>query len=114
MSNYEHFRLWLRQELEHRRWNLAELSRRSKVTIGHLSRIMSGERVPGIETLVKIAVALHLPAEEVLRHAGLATTPRGAVEGQEELQRYFAEMTPADRKRLLTIARAFVVEQTAE
>lgn len=114
MPNYEDFRAWLHDELAHRRWNLAELARRSKVTLSHLSRIMSGERLPGIETLVKIAVGLHLPVEDVLLHAGVTPTPRGAVEGQGELLRYFAEMTAADRKRLLDIARTFTIGRSEE
>ena len=110
MPNYEDFRVWLRSELAHRQWNLAELSRRSKITISHLSRMMSGERVPGMETLVKIALGLHLPVEDVLRHAGVMPVSRAAVEGQDELLQYYAEMTPADRKRLLTIARSLALE----
>ena len=114
MANYEDFRTWLRRELESRHLSLADLARRSKTTLSHLSRIMSGERVPGVATLVKIATGLGLPADAVLRHAGQAPVARGIIEGQDELVHYFAEMTPVDRRRFLAVARAFLAEREEE
>lgn len=113
MPTTDDFREWLREELAHRGWSSADLARRSNLNKSHISRILR-DRLPGTETLVKIAHALRLPADEVLRRAGHTTIARGTVKGQEELLSYFADMTSADRKRLIAIARTFVLERTED
>ncbi|MHB9108563.1 MAG: helix-turn-helix domain-containing protein [Armatimonadota bacterium] len=107
---YEEFRQWLLEEMKRRGWTFAELARQSDMTVSHLTRVASGERIPGAKTCISIARAFRLPAEEVLRRAGLIPPARGAVEGLEELQAYYRDLTQADRKRLLLIARAMLEE----
>ncbi len=109
-ASYESFRVWLSGELAQREWSHADLARRSNITRSHISRILSGERPPGTNALVAIAHALHLPEEEVLRHAGKISTQRDAVEGQAELVGYYGEMTAANRRRLIQIARVLASE----
>ena len=62
---------WLLAELDARGWTQNELARRSGVSSGHLSHILSGTRDPGLDFYQGIAFALHLPLEEVLRNAGI-------------------------------------------
>ena len=112
--NYDTFREWLADEMKRRGWSYTELSQRTGITLSHLSRVSQGERIPGMKTITAIARAFHRPAEEVLRLAGVIPPARGSVEGAEEMQAYFAELSPEDRKRLLTIARAFLAEQTED
>ena len=77
------------------------LARRSQVTQTHISRIMSEMRRPGPDALMSIARAMHMPAEEVFRRAGLLP-PRGAT--TDDLARYddmlstIASLTPENQK----------------
>jgi transcriptional regulator with XRE-family HTH domain len=65
------FNDWLDRELNKRNWTRAELARRGDISQSALSLIYSGQRKPGIELCGKVAKALGLPAENVLRQAGL-------------------------------------------
>jgi transcriptional regulator with XRE-family HTH domain len=97
---------WLQQELQQRGWNQAELARRSRLTTAQVSRIMTGEQRPGPASGQKLAHALHVPAEEVFRRAGLLPRPSPQPPGQEELDLIFGELSDPDRRRLLAMARA--------
>lgn len=105
MVTNEEFSAWLQQEIAKRGWDQAELARRSKITPGQVSHILSGDRKPGSTACRGIARALQLPPEEVFRHAGLLPMAHKTPEGIEELQFYYREMNAEDRKRLLMIAR---------
>jgi transcriptional regulator with XRE-family HTH domain len=105
MGNYEDFANWLNEQLMQRGWDQAELTRRSRISSGLLSRIYAGERHPGPTTCRAIARALHLPPEEVFRQAGLLPKLRQQPEGSEELLHLYTEMTEEERSRLLAIAR---------
>ena len=49
----------------------ADLSRATKITTAHMSRIISGERNPGKDALSAISYALRLPPDLVFEKAGL-------------------------------------------
>ena len=68
---------WVLHELNNRGWDQAELARRSGISDAHISRIVTGGRNPGADSVQRIARALRLPAEEAFRRAGLLP-PRGA------------------------------------
>ncbi len=106
-ENYESFRVWLLGELEHRKWSGAMLARKSNLTRSHISRILSGERMPGVNALVAIAHAFSIPEEVVLRHAGKIATQRKEVDGQVELVEIYVKMNTENRNRILDIARLF-------
>lgn len=65
------FGTWLLDELKERNMIQAELARACKITTAQMSRIISGTRNPGKDTIVKIAKALKIPPEVVFRAAGL-------------------------------------------
>jgi transcriptional regulator with XRE-family HTH domain len=50
-----------------RRWTMGKLAQRSGVDKGHLSRIISGRRMPGVLQAWRIAAAFGLGIEEVFR-----------------------------------------------
>jgi transcriptional regulator with XRE-family HTH domain len=62
---------WLRKKLKERDWTQAELSRRSGVSTPQITRVLSGERGLGEQSIKGIAQALQLPPEVVFRAAGL-------------------------------------------
>lgn len=64
------FGKWLQDELEKRGWGQAELSRRSGIPTGHLSRVVNGSRNPGPELCISIAEAFGIPREEVFQARG--------------------------------------------
>jgi transcriptional regulator with XRE-family HTH domain len=106
MTIPDSFASWLQEELRQRGWNQAELARRSGITTAQVSRLLTGEQHPGPTACRKIARALHIPAEEIFRKAGLLPPQRQQPEGADELLHLYTDMDDAERARLLTIARA--------
>lgn len=68
------FIAWLQNELNKRGWAQIELTRRGGISSGAVSKVMSGERKPGPDICNAIAIAFHIPAEDVFRAAGLLPT----------------------------------------
>jgi transcriptional regulator with XRE-family HTH domain len=63
---------WLNEEIERRGWTQRELARRTQnVTQTTISRIISGQTSPEVDTLEGIARAFGLSLEEVMRKAGI-------------------------------------------
>lgn len=105
MENEIDFPTWLQKELDARGWNQSDLSRRSGITTGQISRILNGTRGPAPETLNGIAKAFHLSPELIFRIAGLLP-PRENVEPlDEELLDLFEQLTPEDQDEILQLAR---------
>ena len=67
----EKFSDWLMQELRSRNMSQSDLSRSSNITTAQISRIISGQRNPGQDTLSAIAKAFKLPPEFVFEKAGI-------------------------------------------
>lgn len=107
MTTHEDFSAWLQAELDARGWDQAELARRSQTTTALISRMISGERLPGAVVARRLARALSLAPEEVFRRAGLLPRTGPKPEGLEELAYLYTEMSDEDRDRLLAVARAF-------
>lgn len=61
---------WLREELNKRQWNHAELARRSGVAQTQISRVIARKRGAGPELCIAIAKGLELPRAEVFRARG--------------------------------------------
>jgi transcriptional regulator with XRE-family HTH domain len=73
MAGTVDFSQWLQREIEQRGWRQSDLARHSGIDSGLISRILNGERKPGIETCRAIARAFGLADIQVLDIAGLAT-----------------------------------------
>jgi transcriptional regulator with XRE-family HTH domain len=67
----ENIREFLEFQMGKRGWKQADLARASNLDSAVISNIINGRRRMGEETGRAIAQALHLPAEEVFRAAGL-------------------------------------------
>lgn len=64
------FRSWIDRQIIPRGMNMRQLAEKAGLNQGSLSNIFSGSRVPSINTCIKIARALNMPVESVLRAAG--------------------------------------------
>jgi len=82
---------------------------------GSLSNIFSGKRVPTIDTCLRLAKALNVPPEAVLRAAGLLppenTSAKTAIRDIKDLM---AQLSPKNRAELLDYAQFRLQHQLAE
>jgi len=62
---------WLAGQLRSKNLRQQDIADRSGLTAATISRLLSGERQPGIDSLVAIAKALRVPREEVFKAAGV-------------------------------------------
>lgn len=108
MTTHEEFADWLQNELTSRGWDQAELARRSQTTTALISRILSGERLPGAVVARRLARAMVLAPEDVFRHAGILPRTSPQPSGFDELSCIYTELDEDDRQRLLAVARAFL------
>lgn len=67
----EKFGMWLLKELEERNMSQSDLARACSITTAQISRIISGTRSAGKESLTAIAHALRLPPDLVFEKAGV-------------------------------------------
>ncbi len=95
---------WLQRELAKRNWTQLDLSRHSGISAAGISKIMSSDRGVGIEAVVRIATALNVTTDNVLRQAGLLPTPADATLDDrrllEDLQRRIERLDAEDRRYL--------------
>ena len=96
---------WLLDEMETKGISQAELARRSNITQGTISRIVSGERNIGFDVCVAISKALKIAPENVLRAAGLLPPVAANVSETENLLFLFDQMTNSKKKDLLNYAQ---------
>jgi transcriptional regulator with XRE-family HTH domain len=61
---------WLNQQLEEKGWSYRELGRRSGIAFQSIARYADGTRNPGTRACRKMAKALDVPYEEIMRLAG--------------------------------------------
>lgn len=57
-------------ERERLRWSVAELARRADMASSNVHRVESGKHVPSMHTVARLAAALGVPMERLLRAAG--------------------------------------------
>lgn len=79
--NNNGFSRWLRNELDSRSWSQADLSHRAErlgytgASQSQVSRVMANKHSISDDFCAAIAVALGVPLEEVLEHAGILKAP---------------------------------------
>lgn len=96
---------WLRDKLNEMGWTQAELARRSGVSAPQITRLLSGERGIGEQSISSIARALRLPPETVFRAAGLLPPEPEYVPLLDEWNAVFYELTPDEQQEMIDIAR---------
>ena len=93
---------WLSHQIYMRQWDQKMLAHMSGVTAAQISRIISGTRRPGPESLTGIAAALKVPPEDLFRRAGLLPMPASATTDDrrlmQDLIRKIERFSPEDRR----------------
>jgi transcriptional regulator with XRE-family HTH domain len=62
-----------------RGWNQSELARRANLNRAYISQLEAGRRIPGAVILLKVADALDVTVDELVRDAAPSPTPVEAV-----------------------------------
>lgn len=92
---------WLKAKLSETGITQAELSRRSGISQGHITKVLNGERGLGEQGIKGIAEAFKVPPEEVFRIAGLLPkVPLGTAK-EEKLLFYFRQMNDDQQQDVL-------------
>lgn len=96
---------WLADELTRRGWSHNELARRAGVSQPNVSAIAKGQN-PGCDFCIKIAAALEVPPEKVLRLAGILPSDLPSDDSNlQELIELARSLPPEEREELLKYAR---------
>lgn len=103
---------WIEHERDVRGWSIRELSRRSGLSSGTVSDVLSDRTNPGFEFCRGIARALGEPPEKVLRLAGLLPRRTSKNEQIDELLHYYDQLPPDLQAHFRTMVRALAESTT--
>lgn len=103
MTAHNKFAQWLLDMLEEKGWSQVVLSERSGITQTHISRILSGDRRPGLEFYEGVARAFRVPMEEVLRYAGVLPALPNTDPSTSGLLARLSELPPSLRQATLAV-----------
>ena len=95
---------WLKAKLSETGMTQAELSRRSGISPGHITKVLNGERGLGEQGLKGIAEALKVPPEEVFRAAGLLPKIPETSAKEEQMLYLFRQMNNDQQQDVLDYA----------
>ncbi len=99
------FGSWLLKEIESRDMSQSDLARACEITTAQMSRIISGERNAGKETIAKIARAFKLPPETVFRAAGLLPPQSPENEIIEQITHLTQELPTYEQQDILEFVK---------
>jgi transcriptional regulator with XRE-family HTH domain len=112
----EALRFWLSEELNRRGWSHRELARQIETSQSFVSRIIKGENPPSVNFCYRIAQALEVSPETVLRLAGILPP---ASPGQpsddstlQELVELARTLTPENRQDVLEYVKFRISQQS--
>lgn len=101
----ETFGDWLKHEIELRNMTQRELAVRSGITPAQISRVISGTRGVGEESLLAISRALRLPPETVFRAAGFLPPKSTHNEKLDEALHILSMLEGDDLEEVIQIAK---------
>lgn len=101
----EQFAKWINEFIQNKGWTQAELARRANLSKASISDISSGKITPGFEICMKLAKAMSIPPQEVLRKANLLPSVNLSQEEQENLIFLFDNLTSEKKAMLLSYAK---------
>jgi len=96
---------WLKQELKIRDMIQADLVKKTGLTRGAISHLVTGRNQPTLETCQKIARAFNLPDESVLIIAGIMVSKTKTSPQLEEINMILSQLPPEEREDILEYAR---------
>jgi transcriptional regulator with XRE-family HTH domain len=105
------FTTWFFEELRRRDWSQSDLSERSGISQGAISKVIQGQRNPGLDFCMGIAKAFQVPPEVVMRSAGILPPVPEIDEEREEIDYLFNELSSEGKKDILIYARFLLAEE---
>lgn len=106
----EEFFTWLNGETDKRGWSISELARRSGQSRSAIHATITGRNAVSFEFCVGIGRALNLPAEDVMRMAGLLP-PVSRLDVHDQLLDAARSLSSEQVGVLLRVARALQHER---
>lgn len=100
MGNKE-FAEWLTKKVEEAGWSYRELGRRSNLSSGAISKVITGNASPGWDFCVQIAQAFNESPIKVFRLTGLLPAVEEMEEALEEFQRLLSKLPEKERKEAI-------------
>lgn len=101
----EQFAKWINSFIQNKGWTQAELARRANLSKASISDISSGKINPGYEICMKLAKAMSIPPQEVLRKANLLPNVSVSEEDQENLVFLFDKLSTEKKAMLMSYAK---------
>ena len=98
---------WIIEEKENRGWSIRKLAARAELAPSTVSDILGHRTNPGLEFCTGIARAFGVPAENVLRLAGLIPPKPEGSAALDELVHVASRLADDELERLTGIARYF-------
>lgn len=71
----DELRAWLSVEIKQRGWSQREFARRSDISHPLVSQVLAGDVTPSADFCIKVANALEVLPEKILRLAGILPSP---------------------------------------
>lgn len=81
-----------------------QLAEKTDLSVTYIGMLERGERIPGLETLIKIADALNATTDELL----YGNTQKSYLQRLEKYAEKIAGMNPAERKKLYAVIDALL------
>jgi len=112
MANYVNFAKWFDSELKLRGWSHKDFHDKSGLSAAQISRIISGDRLPGVASLKAIAKAFGMEVQEVFELAGVLPPDirdgkKLSVDQKEWLAIFDHMKSEGEKQELIDIARLF-------
>jgi transcriptional regulator with XRE-family HTH domain len=99
---------WFNQQIEAKGWTYADIAKRGVISKSMVSRVVSEQSQPGLEFCKAVARAFEIPADFVLRRAGLIDPLPPAVEEEQEILHIVRSLSPERRIAALDMLRGLV------
>jgi transcriptional regulator with XRE-family HTH domain len=98
--------IWLNDQLEEHGWSMRELARRAGVSGASISLLISGQMSLSADMSRKLAQALDVPLEEVMRRAGILPPEPPETPSLIEAMRHFARLSKEQQKQMVIQMKA--------
>lgn len=92
LTDMSEFITFVNNELNARGWTANELGRRAKISSGGISLVLTEQRNPGADFCVKVAHALNVQPEFVLRLAGILPPVSEPVQNESEMLTVYRQL----------------------
>jgi transcriptional regulator with XRE-family HTH domain len=105
---------WLNLELQRRDWTQADLSQKSGITQGAISKVINGQRKPGVDFCDGIAHAFKYPSDRVMRAAGLLPQIKTKGPTLEEINHKLTFLPPDKQQMILDLIDSLIDKEDRE